>query len=73
MYSILILVFLIILVIHKVIYGIYGTITIPPPLPEPIKDRIVEYIAINIPEKEIIRIKGINKSFINRIKNNLLI
>ena len=67
------LVFLIILVICEVIYGICGTIAIPPPLPEPIKDRIVEYIATGIPEKEIIRIENINKSSISLIKDNLLI
>ena len=67
------LVFLIILVIYKVIYSIYGTIIIPPPLSELIKNYIVEYIIINIPEKKIIRIKNINKNFINQMKNNLLI
>ena len=34
---------------------------------------IVEYIATGILKKEIIRIKDINKSFINRIEDNLFI
>ena len=42
------------------------------PLPESVKDRIVVYIAANTPEAEIMRVEGIGRSSISRIKDNLL-